>query len=157
MIGTNISIPAPMRSAKLPAVRRIFHAKISIPTPHAGCDCLSVMYVLPPCISPPAPRAGCDPVLAPPSHAPGISIPAPIQGATVQSLRLLEALELFQFPLPARGATSRKFGRNTNQSNFNSRTRVGCDCSGCWTSLGQVSISIPALHIEGYQTPWTRL
>ena len=80
---------------------------------------------------------------------------------------------------PMMGATTRKSGRNTNQSNFNSRTRTGCDsgpihlshnrsisthaprdgcdCSGCWTSLGRVSISIPALRIEGYQTPWTRL
>ena len=73
-----------------------------------------------------APVKGATPVSFEKPRNPRISIHAPVKGAT-SNKKLKEKLEAISIHAPVKGATFNAKSRNRKQTNFNPRTREGCD------------------------------
>ena len=75
----------------------------------------------------PRTREGCDWVdTAPIVQIPGISIHAPVKGATQTSLQRVTVSNI-SIHAPVKGATTSGTGSTGDYTDFNPRTREGCD------------------------------
>ena len=93
----------------------------------------------------PRTREGCDlDFLLIEVHFGLISIHAPVKGATTISAKMITHLFVISIHAPVKGATRRGRLRWTRFSDFNPRTREGCDHSGIADPCGACCISLHA-------------
>ena len=93
----------------------------------------------------PRTREGCDYAALPPeAQACVISIHAPVKGATPFKSSIVYALPLISIHAPVKGATICSTSSSKRSSDFNPRTREGCDSGTDPVYWGTTLISIHA-------------
>ena len=125
-IHKNISIHAPAKGATRPHTHHGYNHAISIHAPAKGATLLIDMQSLITGYFNPRTREGCDRILQPLNYSTYISIHAPAKGATKLSFAYGGLSGEFQSTHPRRVRQSRNRWKSPS-SNFNPRTREGCD------------------------------
>ena len=122
-----------------------FAASISIHAPVKGATTIGIIHIYAIADFNPRTREGCDNVLLIViKHLFVISIHAPVKGATVNDFHHLLFVLLISIHAPVKGATHGFPCCKFVDTNFNPRTREGCDTKEINRALKDLSISIHA-------------